>query len=240
MPDRRTHRGPHPDDSRLFADVELVRLRQAMADYVLLLSKGYAQPSCLKLVGDRFELSQRQRVALMRSACSEVQRALRLAKRVTLPQLAGGNLAIDGYNVLITIESTLSGGVLLRGIDGCIRDLASVHSTYRRVAETQPALELVAAALSDAAAAGALWLLDSPVSNSGRLKTVMTQLASQRGWPWEVRLVASPDAVLRRTDSIVATTDSAILDSSGRWLDLAGEIITSRLPAARVIDLCNV
>ncbi len=238
MPDKRTHRGPHPDDGLLFAEERLGRLREAMADYVLLLSKGYAQPSSLKLVGDRFELTQRQRVALMRSACSHQQKASRLARRINMAQLAGEQIAIDGYNVIITIESALSGGVLMRGVDGCIRDLASVHSTYRRVTETRPALELVGAALSDAGAAGVLWLLDSPVSNSGRLKTVMTQLAAEKGWLWEVKLVASPDAVLRRTESIVATTDSAIIDSCTRWLDLAGEIITSRLPDARIIDFC--
>lgn len=240
MPDKRTHRGPHPDDALLFADSQLERLRQAMADYVLLLSKGYAQPSSLKLVGDRFELSQRQRVVLMRSACTGKQRVSRLARRTHPDQLAGEGIAIDGYNVLITIESALSGGVLMRGVDGCIRDLASVHSTYRHVSETLPALELIGSFLAEARISPALWLLDSPVSNSGRLKKTMVELAHRQDWRWDIQLVTSPDAELRRDKPVVATTDSAILDGCGRWIDLAGEIITSHLPKVHIIELGGV
>lgn len=208
-----------------------------MADYAMLLSKGYAQPSSLKLVGDRFDLSHRQRLALMRSACSDLQKAARQSRRLTTSQLAGERIAIDGYNVLITIESALSGGLLMRGLDGCIRDLASIHGTYRHVTETTPALELIGRVLSEAKVTEMLWLLDSPVSNSGRLRKSMMELAARHGWPWDVQLVPSPDRELQKTLAIAATTDSAILDACSRWIDLAGQIIISRLLGARVIDL---
>jgi hypothetical protein len=237
MPDKRTHRGPHPDDAVLFAHGQLPRLQEAMGDYTMLLSRGYAHVSSLKLVGDRFDLSQRQRLALMRSGCSNSQKLGRSSRRLAMDQLAGQPIAIDGYNVLITIESALSGGLLMRGVDGCIRDLASIHGTYRHVTETAPALELIGSALAQAGAAEMLWLLDSPVSNSGRLKKSMMELAARHGWKWDVQLVPSPDAQLRKTCAVAATTDSAILDACGRWIDLAGEIIASRLPGVRVVDL---
>ena len=53
-------------------------------------------------------------------------------RRQTLPVLS---------NVLITLESALGGGVLLRCRDGCLRDMASLHGTYRIVDETDPALD---------------------------------------------------------------------------------------------------
>ena len=56
MPDRRHHRGPHPDDASLFAPSVWPVLREAVADYCWLLSHGYASNSSLKLVGDRYEL----------------------------------------------------------------------------------------------------------------------------------------------------------------------------------------
>jgi hypothetical protein len=68
MPDKRTHRGPHPSDVKLFAENVLPDLRTAVADYSLLLTKGYAEKSALKLVGDKFSLTERQRVAVMRNA----------------------------------------------------------------------------------------------------------------------------------------------------------------------------
>ncbi|MHC4510238.1 MAG: DUF434 domain-containing protein, partial [Planctomycetota bacterium] len=172
MPDRRTHRGPHPADEKLFAPSAIDDLRLALADFSLLLTKGYADKSALKLVGDRFRLTERQRLAVMRSACSEKQLASRSERRVEAKNLKNQPVAIDGYNVLITIEAAMSGGVIFKGRDGCMRDLASIHGTYRKVTETIPAVQLIGKFLQDIAAGETLWLLDSPVSNSGRLKTL--------------------------------------------------------------------
>ncbi len=236
MPDTREHRGPHPADAELFAPALLPRLREAVADFSLLLTKGYAEKSTLKLVGDRFSLTQRQRLAVMRSSCSDQQQQSRRARCVSIEALAGQSLAIDGYNLLITIEAALSGGLIFRGRDGCLRDLASIHGTYRKVEETVPALRLIGESLNEIRIASALWLLDSPVSNSGRLKTMIGQLAHENTWPWEIRLTISPDAELSKMNTIVVSTDSVVLDACARWTNLAAEIITRRLPATIVID----
>jgi hypothetical protein len=52
MPDKRTHRGPHPDDERLFNTEMVPRLREATNDLCWLLDRGYTTLSALKLVGD--------------------------------------------------------------------------------------------------------------------------------------------------------------------------------------------
>jgi hypothetical protein len=237
MPDTREHRGPHPDDAEVFAPALIPRLREAVADFSLLLTKGYAAKSALALVGDRFSLTQRQRLAVMRGSCSDQQRQSRWQRRVPVEALAGQPVAIDGYNLLITIEAALSGGLIFQGRDGCFRDLASIHGTYRKVEETAPALLLIGDFLSEIRIAQALWLLDSPVSNSGRLKTLIGELARGNHWPWEVRLTISPDAELSRMDSTIVSTDSVILDACARWTSLAAEIVTRRLPSTGVIDL---
>jgi hypothetical protein len=237
MPDKRTHRGPHPADEKLFAESEISNLLMAIADFSLLLTKGYAEKSALKLVGDRFSLTERQRVAVMRSACSDEQLASRSQRLITLENLGNKPIAIDGYNVLITIEAAMSGGIILKGRDGCFRDLASVHGTYRKVTETIPAVELLGQFLQEGGAGKALWLLDSPVSNSGRLKTLIGELARKNNWNWEVELVLSPDAELKKTDAVVASSDSVVLDGCGCWLNLATEIIKDKLTSVKVIDL---
>jgi len=215
----------------------LPRLREAVADFSLLLTKGYADKSALKLVGDRFSLTQRQRLAVMRSSCSDPQRQSRLARRVPIEALPGRPIAIDGYNLLITVEAALSGGLIFEGRDGCFRDLASIHGTYRKVEETIPAVTLIGTFLAELRISEALWLLDSPVSNSGRLKTLIAQLASEHNWPWEIRLTLSPDAELSKTETIVVSTDSVILDACPQWTNLATEIVTQRLPSTPIIDL---
>src|SRR5438105_3109058 len=71
VPDTRRHRGAHPDDARLFAEAAWPALRAAVADLSWLLGKAYAQPSALKLVGDRYRLDVRQRAAVARAACAD-------------------------------------------------------------------------------------------------------------------------------------------------------------------------
>jgi hypothetical protein len=237
MPDSRTHRGQHPQDAKLFGPNALESLRSAVADMSLLLTKGYAQTSTLKLVGDRFALTQRQRLAVMRSACSDDQVNARQNKRVEIAEITSEPLVIDGYNLLITVEATMSGGFVFIGRDGCFRDLAGIHGTYRKVSETIPAIELIGRFLERAGISSVQWLLDSPVSNSGRLKTLMNERARENKWPWTVELVISPDALLAKTEQIIATSDSVVLDKCGRWINLARCIIETELPKTNLVDL---
>jgi len=131
----------------------------------------------------------------------------------------------------------MSGGVIFKGRDSCLRDLASIHGTYRKVTETIPALQLAAEFLKEIGISEATWLLDSPVSNSGRLKTLIGELARKSNWNWEIELLLSPDAELKKTDMIVASSDSVVLDGCKRWVNLATEIIKHKLASVRVIDL---
>ena len=237
MPDKRSHRGPHPADGKLFASKAIPDLQSATADFSLLLSKGYAEKSALKLVGDKFSLTERQRLAVMRSACSDLQLSSRSQRCVALKNVGGQGIAIDGYNVLITVEAAMSGACIFLGRDGCFRDLASIHGTYRKVTETIPALQLVGEFLKEIGINEATWLLDSPVSNSGRLKTLIGELARDNNWDWEIELHLSPDAELKKTDLIVASSDSIVLDDCKRWANLATEIVKEKLTSVRVIDL---
>ena len=237
MPDRRVHRGPHPEDARWFNDAAGPLLCRATADLSWLLSRGYAPKSALKLVGDRYELVARQRTAVGRCACSDVQADDRKRRRLSPEQLGGQTLWLDGYNVLVSVEAALSGGLIIAGRDGAYRDMASMHGSYRKVSETRPALELIGQTLTELETGTCLWYLDRPVSNSGRLKKIIEQVAADADWPWEVELVQNPDAVLSQSEQIVATADSAVLDTCGRWLDLARETINRHVPEPWIMEL---
>ena len=143
MPDQRKHRGPHPEDQRLFARDMLPRLRAATHDLSWLLSREYSLPSATKLVGDRYSLDARQRLAVTRCACSDAARSDRRRKAVSMSSLVGQELWLDGYNVLTSVEAALSGGVILAARDGAYRDMASMHGSYRKVDETMLAIQCV-------------------------------------------------------------------------------------------------
>jgi hypothetical protein len=236
VPDTRSQRGPHPRDRTCFSEDALPALRGAVADLSLLLGRGYSARAALQLVGDRYALRDRQRQALQRCAASDDAVARRRAGLVPRDALAGRAVWIDGYNVLLTVEAALSGGLVLLARDGAYRDLAAMNRHYKRVETTLPALEAIGRTL-EGAAATARWYLDRPISNSGRLAGAMLEVAAARGFRWEVELVASPDRVLRETAEIVATADSAILDRAARWVDLARWVVEVEVPGAWVVDL---
>jgi hypothetical protein len=212
-------------------------LQAAGDDLTWLLTRGYAPASSLKLVGDRYQLAARQRTAVARSTASESDIAARKARRAAAEAVAGRTLWLDGYNVLTTIEAALAGGVVLAARDGAYRDMASMHGSYRKVAETVPALERIGQTLADFGLAECRWYLDRPVSNSGRLKQLMEIVAARHGWPWTVELVADPDALLVVGELLVATADSAILDGCHAWLNLARETVVRRVPGANVVEI---
>lgn len=223
----------------MFAPAAHETLRRATADLAWLLGRGYAQPSALDLVGNRYQLRHRQRMAVMRSCCSDAQQSARRAREVEPEALRGAALAVDGYNVLIGLESALSGGVLLIGRDDCLRDLASLHGHFKRVEETAPAIDLLCAALVGWGVAHCSVYLDAPVSNSGRLAGMLREVFAARDLAWSVEVVPSPDALLQETRAIVATADSAVLDACGPWFNLARRIVALHVPGAAPVDLAT-
>ena len=241
MPDTRSHRGPHPEDADILSARHLPALRSAVVDLSHLLSRGYAMNSALKLVGDRFQLTARQRMAVRRCACTDDALRCRIARRKDAADLAGQPVGVDGYNLLITIESALSGGAVIVGRDGCYRDLASVHGTYHNVTETVPAITLIAKYLDSLAVERIDWYLDSPVSNSGRLKALMADVLEDRcpdyRRRWNIKLVNSPDKMLIDYPGVVVSTDSVVLDGCGSWTNLAATMIDGRVRSAWLIDL---
>jgi hypothetical protein len=144
---------------------------------------------------------------------------------------------IDGYNVLTTVEAALGGGILLLARDGTFRDMASMHGHYRKVAETLPALELIGKTLVSLEVAEAVWLLDRPVSNSGRLQQLILTTAENHGWNWKVELVFSPDPILIEAADPVASADSIVLDYCGHWINLGRWTVQQSVPNATIVDL---
>lgn len=237
LPDSRQHRGPHPQDQQLFSMEAEPTLRRATGDLSWLLTRQYAANSSLKLVGDRYSLNARQRVAVARGACSDSSAVSRQQRQVLSNDLANQELWIDGFNVLTSVEAALAGGVILHARDDCYRDMASMHGSYRKVDETIAAIHILGELLAEWKLGLCRWLLDEPVSNSGRLKTMLAAAADRRGWKWEIDLVRDPDPVLVGTDRIVATADSQILDHARRWFNLARAAIDLRVEDAWVLVL---
>ncbi|MGB8329859.1 MAG: DUF434 domain-containing protein, partial [Polyangiales bacterium] len=230
MGDSRRHRGPHPRDEELFSDDARPTLSAAVRDLSWLRARGYAEASAIKLVGDRYQLHRRQRVAVARCACSESARERRASRQSDASDLAGKSLMIDGFNVVTTIEVALAGGVLLVGQDQCMRDMASYHGSYRLVQETEQAVEILVDVIASLRPAETLVYIDRPVSNSGRLAQTIREASARRGVPIGAIAADGVDELLKTSTAVVATSDSAILDRCGQWLNLARLAVDQQRP----------
>jgi len=227
------------NESILFATPEAqVALSTALEDMYYLLTRNYPVKASLALVGNRYNLVKRQQQALLGMGCSREQLSVRNNKVVSPTALKGQTIYIDGFNVLILLETLLSGGFVFKGLDGCYRDVSSVHGTYKTVEQTERALVLVGGTLHQLGVKTVVWVLDAPISNSGKLKTFCYEIAERYGFSWEVLLEHSPDKFLIVDGRLVCSSDAWVLDECTSWFNLAGYIIENmeRMPAT-VVDI---
>jgi len=213
-------RGPGARDESWFGERAIPTLAQAVEELGWLLSRGYAMPSALALVGDRHQLTRRQRTAVWRASASDESLVLRRRSFVPASAWSGRELLIDGFNALITTEVGLEGGPVLVGCDGASRDLAGVHGTYRAIASTRRAIEMLLAAAASHDARACHWLFDRGVSNSGRMAERVRDMMRDARMEGDAAVVTSADPLLKRRPGIVCTSDGPILDRVSAWTDL--------------------
>lgn len=232
------HRGIHEEDKSLFLNSELEKLKNAAKDLIWLLDRGYSLNASLKLVGDRFQLKDRQRMALSRIVTSTSDAQERKKKCVKITDIINfPKISIDTFNVLITIESALAGGYIFECFDGSIRDIASVHGRWRKVVETEKAINLICLALKKNNICQLEWVIDLPVSNSKVLAKLIENIAHTHNLFSDIKLLYNSDQFLKQSCNLVATSDSTIIDKVKNWLNLAKEVIVDYLPDIQITKI---
>ena len=217
---RAARRGYVPDDERNFSPESIEKLRVASRHVLYLINEGYDLKQASTFVGNHFLLSERQRLAVMRSLATAEQLAMRKAKLLTAAEAAGRDVWIDGFNTVITLEVLKCDSILFSCMDGTVRDLASLRGTYRIIPETEDAVRLLFDSLEEMEIHSATVLLDQPVSNSGRLKALMAELASDSPFALYIQIQKDVDRELYEKENVISS-DSIILDRCLSWINLA-------------------
>jgi len=199
---KQTRRGFNPKDTSLFSGEQGDSLIKAIEEVTFLLDRNYSKEGSITFVGNHRRLTDRQRLALLRIVCSTEQRKLRREKSVKCERLNQSILFIDGFNIIITMETILSSSLILRGSDGIIRDLAGVRGTYRIIAVTEKAIRFILSSLEAHHVHEAIFLLDAPVSNSGRLAAFIRTLSSSYHLKVSVEVRGDVDTYLQGQDLI--------------------------------------
>lgn len=227
-------RGKESNDDKLFAAPKMqAKISECVKDINYLLNRGYALKSSLALAGNRYRLNARQQRAVQGMCASSQEITYRNQNSLKAEDLQKQEILLDGFNVLILLESMLSGAYVFKGADGFYRDLSGVHGSYKKVSQTFTALELVKNFHVQTSINKLHWYLDKPVSNSGRLKKIIEELASLNNLNWEVSLCYSPDKELAKSGKIVVSSDAWILDNAPKNFNLLHYLLPQ-------INNCNV
>jgi hypothetical protein len=231
-------RGFVAEDYKWFSEQAVKELRIAQQEVQWLLDRGYKAKAVISFVGQQHQLSSRQRIALQRASSSRKQCLRRKTSLLPLEAAKEGCLYIDGFNLVIILEVALSGSVLILGNDGVLRDLAGLRGSYKIIAQTEKALQLIQQSLENLAVPGVKFYLDAPVSNSGKLKKLILEHSAAWEMPVEVELVPNADAFLLKSERIV-TGDSLLLDKCLSWFNISRKIVEEQIREAWIIRFEN-
>lgn len=229
-------RGFCEDDKRWFSNKEIIRLKKAQEEIRYLIDRDYKMASVVTFVGDRYQFSIRQRDALKRATSTSEKILHRKNKILSIDKIKEGPIYIDGFNLIITIEVALSKGTLIFCDDDNIRDIAGLRGTYKIIDKTDIALDIIGQFLENAKAKEVIIYLDSPVSNSGKLKSKIMNHAKKWNLNIHVELVNNADIILEKSDRVVSS-DSVIIDKCISYFNLNKSIINQYIKSAELIDL---
>ena len=217
-------RGFVPEDVKNFSPRALEIMRTASRHVCYLVNEGYDLKQATTFVGNHYLLSERQRLAIMRSVATQAQIETRQKKQVPITGLSGEKVWIDGFNTIITLEVLLSDSILFSCMDGTIRDLAALRGTYRLIPETEEAIRMLFDLLREAGVSRVNILLDQPVSNSGRLKNRMAEMGEEYPFTLDILILREVDRELYGKENVI-TSDSIILDHCLSWVNLTPEFL---------------
>jgi len=212
-------------------------LLKAARDFHYLLNQGYPRKPSLELVGNRHQLSFDQRHLLHRGIFSDVDARARRKRQVSFRNLNSRNLAIDGYNVLITLDAALSTRPLILSNDGFIRDISGLSGDFKKTKVTEDAIHLIFGLLVKVRPAHTLFLFDSPISKSGLLAQELRERLESENLAGDALALKVPEKILLGFHGIVATSDRAVIDQSHEVFDLAGALIKRRIRPVSLVKL---
>lgn len=201
-------------------------LKEAAYDLRFLLNRGYRKKNALTFVSNKYLLHLNERNYLARSIFSSSKSSSRMEKIIDISLIEGQILLVDGYNVLITVESLCRDdyNFLILCDDGIIRDLNAVFGKYKFNENTERALKNIITLIKEYKPLKVKFFFDKQVSFSGKLANLTEEIIHYYGLKGEAVLSKNVDfeiiKVANSQRGIVATSDSIIMDKVDKIVDL--------------------
>ena len=201
------------------------KLANANSDLKFLLNKNYNKKAALDFVGNHYLLNKEERNYLQRKVYSSEKSNDRKSKIIPLSRIKGKSLLIDGYNVLITVESIRkSDETIFICDDGILRDINAVFGKYKLNNETKNSLNAIMALVKIYQPADLRVCFDSQVSKSGELAKLTEKVMQEQRINGSAHTAPNVDYQLinqsNERNAVVASSDSVIMDKVDQILDI--------------------
>ncbi|AKB22308.1 DUF434 domain-containing protein [Methanosarcina sp. WH1] len=202
------------------------KLLKPARDIRSILRWGYPKFATIRFVADHSQLSVEERHILTRVIMPPDKIVSRVRKKIACNGIRDRNLLLDGYNVLLSVDSLLKNEPMWFCDDGYIRDTRYYFSKARQAEDIEEALDSVLEFISEACPKSVTFLLDVQISRSGELAGFIRRKLKEHEISGEARTSKTTDFDLKteggnpKNNLVVATSDGIVIDSVLQVLDI--------------------
>ena len=196
-----------------------MNLLNAAADIRYLLNRGYNLKGAVGFVCDHYRLDANSRHILSRAVIAGPTCEKRQKKFLPCDTIQGNNIIVDGYNIIIGMESILERKAIMCD-DGVVRDIKGISRNFRTSGNTHQAIGLILSFLEEKSPSRVCFLFDSQISKSGVLAKLLREKIAQSGLTGSAGTSRHVDHDLKYSSDIVATSDGVIIDAVEKVINL--------------------
>ncbi len=207
---------------------------KAVTDIRYLLDRGYPRKGAITFVCNHYRLDINWRYVFTRVVFGRDTIQSRREKTVKCEDLDGEVVLVDGYNVLIGVESALKAEPVYLCDDGFLRDIRGVFRNYRCSGLTERAMDEILGVLTGFAPFRVEFLFDSQISKSGEMARWVEKKLKDVGLIGVARTSRHVDHDLKQSNGIIATADGSIIDEVAKAVNIQACVL-ERLNLSSVI-----
>lgn len=194
------------------------KLLKPARDIRSILRWGYPKFATIRFVADHSQLSAEERYILTRVIMPPDKVVSRVRKKMACSGIRDRDLLLDGYNVLLSVDSLLKNEPMWFCDDGYIRDTRYYFSKAKQAEDIGEALDLVLEFFSEAHPKSVTFLLDAQISRSGELAGFIRRKLEEQGIPGDAHTSKTADFDLKTEGEkpekqlVVASSDGIVID----------------------------
>ena len=200
-------------------------LEHADADIRYLLDRGYPTGGAVAFVCNHYRLNDEARFLLSRAVISISVAEKRRGKFLPCGAIKGNTILIDGYNIVIGMESVLNKEAFLCD-DDVVRDIKGIFRNFKASEITQEAVGLTLQFLKENNPAYVCCILDSQISKSGLFAKMLREKISIAGLKGDAKTSKRADYDLKNSNYIVASSEGVIIDAAEKVVNFLSCLVS--------------